>query len=155
MTRKGGRVSAESTAIAKLAQTSGVEIITYLEPPYELGESEAHVWESVVRDCAPDWFTAKNIGLLKQYCRHAVSADHIAELIAFYREDMSRKMRGEPTLGDVKGMHYRDLLQMQISEGRAMANLAVKMRIAHQSTIDAVSSHKRVKGKDTKPLWEI
>lgn len=149
-----GRKSQASTAIAMLAEdNSGFTVINYPEPPYELSESEGFIWNAVVRDCTPDWFTPRSLALLKQYCRHVATADHIAQLIVYYREDMIRAMRGEATLKDLRGVDYKTLLMMQALESRTIAGLAVKMRIAQQSTIDPVSNNKPRGTK--KPLWEI
>jgi hypothetical protein len=149
---KRGRKSGSETALATLSQQiTDVQVLDFPEPPYELSEDEGAIWNSVVRDCAPDWFTPRTLGLLTQYCRHIARAHRIAHMIRLYEDDIDRAARGQATLGYVLSFSYPELLRLQQSESRHIAMLATKMRIAQQSTIDKTSQKAKV-GK--KVLWE-
>ena len=149
-----GRKSAVSTEIATLARkVSEVQIINYAEPPYELKEAEANVWNATVQDKTPDWFTPSTFPLLKQYCRHVVRADNIAFMIEQFEEDIQRAASGYATMHHF-GVGYDKLLLMQASESRMIASLSVKMRLAQQSTIDKSNKEAGVGLGGKSGLWQ-
>lgn len=80
-----------------------------------------------------DWFPTETHPLLIQYCRHAVQARKVGELI--------EKATSDPALeiGD-----YDRLLQMQRRESLAIAILATKLRIAQQSTTNHRGNAKQI-----------
>lgn len=93
--------------------------------PHDLTDEETEIWAGVVESLPIDWFGPATIPLLVQYCRHAVQARRLGQLI--------EKATGKKTLmlGD-----YNQLLKMQHRESMALAALATKMRLSQQSTYD-------------------
>lgn len=149
-----GRKSATSTEVATLAKKiSEVQIITYAEPPYELKEPEANVWNATVQDKAPDWFTPSTFPLLVQYCRHVVRANNIAFMIEQFEEDIIRSASGQATMHHFD-VGYDKLLAMQINQSRVIAHLSIKMRLAQQSTIDKSNKENGVGLGGKSGLWQ-
>lgn len=110
------------------------------DAPYDLTDAQADVWRAVVNGLPADWFPTETWPLLSQYCRHVVSAEHVAKLI----HDLEAKKDGF----DVN--EYDQLLKMQEREGRALSSLATRMRITQQATYDK----SKTKPKQAKKLWE-
>jgi RecA/RadA recombinase len=132
-----GRPSAASRDIAVLAPA---EITERQRPPHDLTDEETEVWVAVVSAEPADWFTVSTRPLLAQYCRHAVHARRIAEMI---ERVLSRKT--------IDVDDYDQLLRMQERESRMMTSLATKMRLTQQSTTNH-RGNKRLT-LDRKP-WE-
>jgi hypothetical protein len=118
--RQRGRPSSASLAVAGPAQ---IERVERQRAPHDLTDEEVEVWAAVTATEPADWFSPSTVPLLAQYCRHAVAARRIAELI--------ERATGDPALS-VKD--YDRLLAMQERESRTIATLATKMRISQQST---------------------
>lgn len=137
-----GRKSAASQEIAlqSAGLTATIERVHRPEPPYELTDKQAEVWRRVTDDLPADWFTAKHMGLLKQYCRHEAEGDRIAMLI--------EQELGKPAV-DVPV--YDKLLVMQEREGRALSSLATRMRLTQQSLYD---KSKKAGGPKVAKPWE-
>jgi len=87
-----------------------------------------------------DWFGAETYPLLVQYCRHVVSSDRVAQLIAAAEAGDQFDVR-----------EYDQLLKMQEREGRAMSALATRMRLTQQTTYD---KSKRKPSAAKRP-WEV
>jgi hypothetical protein len=138
-----GRRSAASLA---LATVSPIETVQRQRPPHDLTDEEVEVWVSVVEDQAADWFSPSTAPVLAGYCRHAIAARRVAELIARAVDDLDGE--GKPTL-TVKD--YDRLLKMQERESRAIASLATKMRISQQATTNHRGNKKQIAPR--KP-WE-
>lgn len=102
-------------------------------PPHELNEEEVEVWFTVVNSMPADWFTPPTVPLLAQYCRHAIQAKRVAELIKKATADKNLLVAD-----------YNRLLQMQDRESRALSALGTKMRITQKSMISEA-------GKKTTP----
>jgi hypothetical protein len=133
-----GRKSAD--ALALLSPARVLETIQRPEPPYDLTDEQADVWRQIVSGLPADWFPRETHTLLVQYCRHAVAAKRIAQLIALEEQ-------ADPFIP----VNYCDLLKMQDRESKAMGQLATRMRITQQSTmrVDMVKKPKQ----SAKP-WE-
>lgn len=133
---KRGRQSAAELAVVQ----NVTEIVPRPVAPDDLTDEQAAEWDAIVARLPADWFPRETHGLLKQYCRHAVEARRIAQLV-------DQLCAGE----DFDVMAYDKLLQMQEREGRAMSSLATRMRLTQQATFDK----ERKKGKPVarKP-WE-
>lgn len=117
-----------------------VETIDRPQAPDDLTDEQAAEWWAIVDRMPADWFQRETHGLLAQYCRHVVSARRISQLIEKAIEDP-----------DLSPKDYDRLLKMQEREGRALSALAVKMRIAQQST----STHRANKGsRGARKPWE-
>lgn len=117
-----------------------IEAIERPDAPYDLTDAQAEVWRSVVDRLPADWFPRETWPLLSQYCRHVVSAEHVAKLI----HDLEAKEGGF----DIN--EYDQLLKMQEREGRALSSLATRMRLTQQATYDK----SKTKPKEAKKLWE-
>ena len=94
------------------------------KPPSDLTPAQQREWNNILMSLPADWFRQENLPLLAQYCRHIVSAKHVAALIDEYEREEERNY-------DM----YDRLLKMQEREGRAMSSLATRMRITQQATI--------------------
>lgn len=133
---KRGRKSLASLSIA-----SGVtDIVERQRAPHDLSDEETEIWASVVNTFQADWFTPATVPLLVQYCRHAVHARRIAELLDKSMSDPDMPVDG-----------YRALLKMQRDESAMLATLATKMRISQQATTNHRGNTIKTAGK--KP-WE-
>jgi hypothetical protein len=115
-----GRKSAASLTIAKV---SPVETVERQRPPHDLSDEEVEIWSAVVNSEPADWFSPSTVPMLAQYCRHAIHARRIAELI--------ERATADP---DLAVSAYDRLLKMQGRESRAISSLATKMRISQQAT---------------------
>lgn len=151
---KQGRPSKAAQEVATLAaKVNETQIVSYAEAPYELGEAESYVWNSVVQCNPPDWFSPATYPLLMAYCRHVVAANHIADWITAELEDAARAAGGQATYGNYPTIGIDKLLTMQAQQSRAIAMLATKMRLAQQSTIDEASKRANVGRKRSTTLW--
>lgn len=109
-------------------------------PPAELTDEQATVWMTIVNSLPAEWFRPETHELLASYCRHAIAARRVANLIEAFESE-------EADAVDVE--HYDRLLKMQEREGRAMSSLATRMRMSQQSTYDK----KVQKPKGAKKPW--
>lgn len=91
--------------------------------PHDLTDEETEVWAAIVDAEPAEWFTQATLPLLSQYCRHAMHARRISELL--------EKATSDPQLA-VKD--YERLLKMQARESSTMKVLATSMRLSQQST---------------------
>jgi hypothetical protein len=134
---KRGRKSAASM---EFASVTALEVIERPACPHDLSDEESEVWFAIVNRLPADWFPIETHPILSQYCRHAVQARRISELI--------EKATGDPELSVTD---YDRLLKMQERESRAIASLATKMRISQQATTNHRGNKKQVSPR--KP-WE-
>lgn len=131
--KKRGRVSA-----GELSVLSPVVKIERPDAPYNLCDQEAEIWRAIVEDLPADWFPRHTHDLLGQYCRHAMNAERIAQLIhqVLYAKDQALDVN-----------EYDQLLKIQEREGRAMSSIATRLRITPQATRLASSQKATQKGK--------
>lgn len=113
-----GRKSADALQIP-----APVEVIPRQQAPHDLTAEETEVWLTVVNALPADWLSPPAVPVLTQYCRHAIHARRIAELIEC--------QTGNP---DLLIAEYDRLLKMQERESRAIASLATKLRLTQQAT---------------------
>jgi hypothetical protein len=139
--KQRGRPSAQALDI--LSSTAKVlDRVERQKPPHDLTDEEVEVWAAVVSTEPSEWFNASTVPLLAQYCRHVVQAKRVAELIERATGDIDPETKcATLTVGD-----YDRLLRMQERESRAIATLAVKMRIAQQSTTNHRGNKKTIAG---------
>jgi hypothetical protein len=137
-----GRPSKEMVA----ERAAILERIERVAEPYDLTPEERAVWRAVVDDFPAHWFTPATVPLLRQYCRHTVQANQLAEDITRTRDNLAE----QPV--EMYGALAK-LIKLQANESRVLTTLAVKMRIAQQSSQPAFT-HNRHKEKAVKP-WEI
>jgi len=119
--RQRGKKSA-----AAVATREAVAVVNRPEPPLELSPEEADVWAEIVDAMPADWFPRETWPLLKQYCRHTVTARRVAQLIdqASAREDL-----------DIAEM--KELLAMQAKETASLKAMAASMRLSQQASYSA------------------
>ena len=136
VTRRG-----RESGASQLVTVTPVEKTLRLLAPHDLTDEEVEVWQGVVESFPADWFSRATVPLLTQYCRHAVHARRIAELIEKATSDPKLK------IGD-----YERLLHMQKEQSAAMSTLAVKMRITQSSITNQHGNRPKTKAQ-YKP-WE-
>jgi len=140
--RTRGRVStAELTVVGG---AGGVRFTEKPKPPPELEKEEVEEWHKIVDRMPPDWFGPESLPLLIQYVHHIVRARKINEVV--------KKMESTRGSKDFNPRTYMSLLRSEISQSRALALLATKMRISQQSTYDK-RVRKSPKVEETKKLW--
>jgi len=108
--------------------------------PDYLTPEQAEVWNHTVNSMAADWFRPETLDVLAQYCRHVVTARHVASQIS--------DMEGSAEEFNIR--EYALLLRCQKMESEAILSTATKLRITLQSTYD--KSKKKV--DQTKRPWE-
>jgi hypothetical protein len=102
------------------------------DPPKDLTDEEAEVWRNVVDSMPPDWFSAATFPLLGLYCRHTAGLGFIDKMIRVL----------EKSVDDPKARkEWRLMSTIRRRECKAIAMLAVKMRLAQQSSYDRESVH--------------
>ena len=131
-----GRKSAAALSV----RPPSAEVMERPAPPHDLLDEHVEIWRGVVDALPADWFTADNIPLLSQYCRHVVDARRVSELIEL--------ATGDP---DLCVKDYERLLKMQQRESQIIATLATKMRVSQQSTTNHRGNKEKPKAR--KP-WE-
>jgi hypothetical protein len=118
-------------------------------PPSDLNKAQKEIWERTVANEAADVFkTAALQQLLKEYCRHVVSAMKLAAMI----EAMEALQQMSPDdLGD-----YDKLLKMRDRETKALADKATKLRLTNQAryTPQAAATAARKAQTELKP-WQM
>lgn len=119
-----GRKSAASTEVGQLA--SPLEVIKRAEPPLDLTPAETDVWVETVNAMPADWFPRETWPLLRQWCRHTVTAHRVAQLI-----DQASAAE-EIDLAEMK-----ELLGMQARETVALKSMASAMRLSQQASYSA------------------
>ena len=133
---KRGKVSSADLATIPLTPFGKTERVT---PPHDLTDEEVEVWVRIVNNEPADWFSPSTVPLLTQYCRHVVEARRVAEL-------------KERALTEQNIVLYDRFIQAQARETAAIAMLAVKMRLAQQSTTNHRGNHK--KPTSARKLWQ-
>jgi hypothetical protein len=98
------------------------------EPPENLKETEAKVWKSVVDSMPPDWFSAATFPLLGLYCRHVAGLDFIDRML----DELENQK--PPNLKE-----WKEMSSVRRRECKMIYTLAVKMRLAQQSSYDSQS----------------
>ena len=99
-----------------------------------LTANQAAVWQMVVKSMPADWFGAETHPLLKQYCRHVITAREVDKLIS------------EHLAGELDLKVYNRLLIMRSRESAALTALARTMRMTQQSRIDPKTAGRRIAG---------
>lgn len=116
-------------------------------PPADLNKAQSEVWERTVANEAADVFkTAALQQLLKEYCRHVVSAKKLAAMI-----EATEQM---PQMSPDDLADYDRLLKMRDRETKAIADKATKLRLTNQAryTPQAAATAAK-KGTERKP-WQ-
>ena len=109
--------------------------------PDTLTDEQAGVWSRIVNAIRADWFGPETHGDLANYCRHEVQSNRIAQLITAAEE-----------ADEFDVDEYDKLLKMQERETRAMASLAVRLRIAPSATV--TKDKTKGSGKGPRRPWQ-
>lgn len=134
------RKSAASLAVVALVPG------TRPRPPKSLSVAEAVIWRQVANTKPAEWFTPDTYPLLLQYCRHAVTADQIAEELKLLELTHGSQARSSEA---------RELWRDRDRESKAITNLARQLRISQQSllTPGAAGTASRKAAGERKP-WQ-
>ena len=119
-----GRKSAASMEVATAAQA--VAVVRRPEPPLDLTPEEADVWVEVAEAMPADWFPRETWPLLRQYCRHTVTARRVSQLID------AAASRDEVDVSEMK-----ELLGLQAKETASLKAMAASMRLSQQASYSA------------------
>lgn len=117
-----------------------------MAPPGDLTEAQRLEWLAIVNARPADVFGREHVPVLKQFCRHKVNADIVAEQIARFDPEW---------LNDEDGLkRYEKLCAMQERETRMLAALARSMRMTHQAVYARDAGKVRSEGGRRKP-WQV
>ena len=119
------------------------------QSPADLTKDQAEIWDRTVANEAADVFkTAALQQLLKEYCRHVVSAKKLAGMI-----EATEKL---PQMSADDLADYDKLLKMRDRETKAIADKATKLRLTNQAryTPQAAATAAKKAGGDLKP-WQM
>lgn len=113
-------------SLAALEAPSAVTVVRRSDAPLDLTPEETDVWADTVDAMPADWFPRETWPLLRQWCRHTVTARRVSQLIdaATVRED-------------VEVAEMKELLGMQAKETAALKALAASMRLSQQASYSA------------------
>ena len=117
--------------------------------PTDLTEAQREVWDRTVANEAADTFrTAALQQLLKEYCRHVVSAAYLSKIID--------NLEQLPHLEPLDAVSYEKLLKLRDRETKALADKATKLRLTNQAryTPQAAATAAKKAGGEMKP-WQM
>lgn len=119
------------------------------EPPADLTEFEAEVWQRTVAHEAADIFgTAALQQMLKDYCRHVVAAERLGKVIEGH---MAAPIDGE-------GISLKELdclLKMRDRETKAVADKATKLRLTNQARYTPKAAATASKNAGAAKPWQM
>ena len=119
---EGQRGRASSAAIA----LRPVVLLQRPPAPKHLSPQAQHEWAEIVASLPADHFPRETWPLLEAYVRHIVTVRNVASLV----EQL------EVAEGDFNSREWTRLLGLQDRENRAIADLAMKMRLSQSSRQD-------------------
>jgi hypothetical protein len=119
------------------------------QAPEDLTQDQRDVWIRTVGSEASDFFrSAASQQILKEYCRHVITAGKLARMIdALERQDVL-------TSDDVSD--YDGLLKLRDRETKALTEKATKLRLTNQSRYTPLSAATAAKkaATENKP-WQM
>lgn len=116
--------------------------------PSDLSASQKTVWQRTVANEAADTFkTAALQQLLKEYCRHVVSAAKLANLI----ETVERL--DQMSADDMAD--YDRLLKMRDRETKAIGDKATKLRLTNQARYTPQAAATAAKKSTERKPWQV
>jgi len=108
-------------------ETQGaVALVRRPDAPLDLTPEESDVWIETVEAMPADWFPRETWPLLRQWCRHTVTARRLAQLID--------QTCASP---DLDMAMYPTLLREQRAETAALKAMAAAMRLSQQASYSA------------------
>lgn len=111
--------------------------------PGELESAEVKVWNEIVGELPPDWFTGDNAPLLKELCRHIAYADELAaEMKSVKVKIAALRLEPGPVAAKTKAVDQQrkvlhSLLRLHGYQSERIGNLATKLRMTNQSRYQA------------------
>lgn len=116
--------------------------------PSELTKDQAEVWSRTVSNEAADVFkTAALQQLLKEYCRHVVSAKKLAAMI--------EATEALPQMSPDDLADYDKLLKMRDRETKAIADKATKLRLTNQARYTPQAAATAAKKSTERKPWQV
>lgn len=94
--------------------------------PDHLTDEQKQIWRTTVDALPADWFRGETLEVLAQYCRHVITARHVADQI--------NDMEANGDKYDIR--EYALLLRCQAGETEKINSTATKLRITPQATYD-------------------
>ena len=117
-------------------------------PPSDLTAAQREIWERTVANEAASFFsTAALQQMLKEYCRHVVSAAKLAKMIETVEQSNSFDEEG------IKA--YDKLLLMRDRETKAIGDKATKLRLTNQARYTPQAAATASKKTAERKPWEI
>jgi len=102
-------------------------------PPAELTKAQAEIWQDVVKAKPASWFKSDTHELLANYCRHAVEARRVSQMVDAFESDWIKQDDGLA--------RYKELLRIRDAETKAMINHGRAMRINQHTLLKAETAH--------------
>lgn len=117
-------------------------------PPSDLNAAQREIWERTVANEAASFFnTAALQQMLKEYCRHVVSAAKLAKMIEVVEQ---------ATAFDEEAIKaYDKLLLMRDRETKAIGDKATKLRLTNQARYTPQAAATASKKTAERKPWEI
>lgn len=117
-------------------------------PPSDLTDAQREVWERTVANEAATFFnTAALQQMLKEYCRHVVSAGKLAKMIEVVEESKA--------FDDESIKAYDKLLVMRDRETKAIGDKATKLRLTNQARYTPQAASTAAKKTAERKPWEV
>jgi hypothetical protein len=132
-------------SLAAIEAPAQVAVVRRPDAPLDLTPEETDVWQETVDAMPADWFPRETWPLLRQWCRHTLTARRVAQLMD------AEVARDEVDIGALD-----KLQQMQARETAALKALAASMRLSQQASYSARGAGGE-KGRRTtvKRPWEV
>lgn len=145
-----GRISLEAQKYA------GALAGERIPAPKGLTKAEVAIWDTLVVEKPPEWFTRDNVELLKLYCRCAAQMDWLADRIEIAKSALEYAEEQD----DLESMGSAVLLMMKFQQmedkySKNLMNAATKLRMTPQAQILAQTAGTKAKNSSpTKSTWE-
>jgi hypothetical protein len=132
------------TSLVAESTAGAVAVVRRPDAPLDLTPEECEVWEKTVDALPADWFPPETWPLLRQWCRHTVTARRVSQMID------AASAREELDIGELK-----ELMAMQAKETSALKAMAAAMRISQQASYSARGAGGEKSRRTTVPRpWE-
>lgn len=118
-------------------------------PPADATPEEAELWrETTSSEPAGFFASAASRAMLKDYCRHRITADKITSVINLFKAEWLKNAEGSK--------RYAMLLKMRDLEARGAAGMATKLRLTNQSRYTPQAAGTAARANPTvPPPWEF
>lgn len=113
-------------SLASAEMVGAVAVVRRPDAPLDLTPEESDVWLETVEAMPADWFPRETWPLLRQWCRHSITARRVSQLID------AASARDEVDVAELK-----ELLGMQAKETAALKALGASMRLSQQASYSA------------------